>query len=819
MGFRLVWYATVSIALAGGVVVSAFHERANFYSACVYLAQSNLCLMILINLVLLIYGTFIYSLQRICYGALRPIEVEQLYEKGWFAVTETCLAMTIFREEVGAWFLVMFVALLTGKIWGWIGDGRVEILGQQPPANPRLVHIRLSTSLAMSMIYDLMLMKYIINAVIQQARPNMMVMFLFEFAILTTTSTSTACRYGISLIEASVVKKQTQERLEERQREVREQRAEIIRRNEASMNSSPGSQSQNINAQLPEDDIDETEIEVPGWEAKGHWILTLDLVTDFVKLGIYTSFFVVLLMFYGIPIHIVRDLLLTARSCMKRLAAFLRYRRATRDMNEKYPDATAEDIQREDTCIICREEMRPWASLNPQPPAVELGGAAPPPRPSASINERIRPKKLPCGHILHLGCLKSWLERQQVCPTCRRPVVDPQVQPTGAPNATLRQDQPQAPGNQNAVDQQPAIGRIPARGMRMLNFGPLRVGFGQANLRDLARELGGAQAAPENVGANAPRVYGLELAFLRRAQAQRQVPGTSDTPTTASIEEQLQALETQILGEFNALRLTHRQWQLTNLLWAELNRIRAERNGTVDPVVGNIQAPQAPQAPQASQPGQPQQRMFPSSMPRYQSYQPASSTVIPSGHPDLPPGVTIPEGWSLLPLQSSESVTGTTPSSVPPTESSSDVGPTTEINTDIDQRTTSIPENTTRSSSMVQSYEPTGSGTFPDSVSTASNKIPGASTPDSAAKTRQHRKSSLPTTKKEPSFPPIRKSSLQPATHTENIDSKSDIIPDTGSCSNSKGTTAGIADIEDLYNVDKGKARAATVEEIPDDAE
>jgi E3 ubiquitin-protein ligase synoviolin len=61
---RLAWYAgvsspplmlqqtgvvdssQVSTALAGGVIVSAFNQRANFYSACVYLAQSNLCLMV-----------------------------------------------------------------------------------------------------------------------------------------------------------------------------------------------------------------------------------------------------------------------------------------------------------------------------------------------------------------------------------------------------------------------------------------------------------------------------------------------------------------------------------------------------------------------------------------------------------------------------------------------------------------------------------------------------------------------------------------------------------------------------------------------------
>ena len=210
------------------------------------------------------------------------IEVEQLYEKAWFAITETCLAMTIFREEVGAWFLVMFVGLLTGKVWGWIGDGRVEVLEQQPPANPRLFHIRLSVSLAASILYDVWMMSYIINSVIQQARPNMMVMFLFEFAILTTTSMSTGFRYAISLIEARIITKQTHERLIERRREVREERAEMIRQREAAAvaAAAEGSPAPEETEPLPnEEDVDEMDIEVPGWEAKGQWILTLALCT------------------------------------------------------------------------------------------------------------------------------------------------------------------------------------------------------------------------------------------------------------------------------------------------------------------------------------------------------------------------------------------------------------------------------------------------------------------------------------------------------------------------------------------------------------
>jgi E3 ubiquitin-protein ligase synoviolin len=217
-------------------------------------------------------------LTQICFGTLRAIEVEQLTERAWFAITETCLAMTIFREEIGAWFLVMFTALVTGKVWGWIGDGRVEFLEQQPPANPRLFHLRLSVSLAASFIYDLWILRYTVNTVIQQARPNMMVMFLFEFAILATCSGRTGFRYLVSLTEQRILHLQTQKRLTERKLEVKQQREAIIRQREAA--AAAGEPAPENQAPLPNpDDIDEMDIEVPGWSAKGELILWLDLVT------------------------------------------------------------------------------------------------------------------------------------------------------------------------------------------------------------------------------------------------------------------------------------------------------------------------------------------------------------------------------------------------------------------------------------------------------------------------------------------------------------------------------------------------------------
>ncbi|KAK6062371.1 hypothetical protein SCUP234_07279 [Seiridium cupressi] len=653
--------AASSAALAAGVVTYAFNQRANFYSAMVYLSQNNLSLMILINLVLLVYGTFVYGLQRLCYGQLRPVEIEQLYEKAWFAVTETCLAMTIFREEVGAWFLVMFTALVTGKVWEWIGEGRVEILEQQPPANPRLFHTRLSISLLLSIIYDTWLFSYTVHTVIQQARPNMMVMFLFEFAILATCSFRTGLRYVLSLVEMNIVSKQTRTRLEDRRKEVREERADILRRRE----SEDATEAEAANQEeLPnEEDIDEMDIEVPGWETKGQWVLSLDLFADFVKLGVYVGFFAVLMMFYGLPIHIMRDLFLTTRSFLKRLSALVRYRKALADMN-KYPDATQEELEREDTCIICREEMRPW---NPAAP-----GAV----------ERSRPKKLPCGHILHFGCLKGWLERQQVCPTCRRSVVMDGAAANGdgaaRPNVGGQAPAPGQPGadNADANGNQGQQGR--QGGMRMFQLGPLRLGFAQGNpqrVQELIQQrfnggLDGAQAHPLPPQQGVPQ------------QPQPAPPST--TNAVDDIQAQLREIQQRLQHEMHSLQVTQAELQTTYALAAELQHLRMLEQ---QPLTESRFVPNGPNTVPVMPPVMPQSvasfppiippRIHTPSVTRHAAT--ANSTSIPAGSPDLPEGVVIPQGWSLMPLQRVDGASNNVPQHIRPQNHSSEQSQTTSF--------------------------------------------------------------------------------------------------------------------------------------------
>ncbi|KAF9701826.1 hypothetical protein EKO04_000849 [Ascochyta lentis] len=640
---RLKLYVTGSAVMANIVLARAYYERPNFYSAAVYISQSTGSLMFLVNLMLIVAASFGYGLQRLFYGPLRPIETEQLYDKAWFAVSETLLAMTIFRDDIGLWFFTMFLCLLAGKVWQWIGEGRVEFLEQQPPANPRLFHARLASSLIVSVFFDVFMTQYCVTSILSAARPGVMVMFGFEYVLLAIASISTLMRYGLSLVELAITQRQEKAR-DEAQRVAREQ----SRQQAAAEGAEPPTEVED----------DEDEADVPGWEEKGRWVFYLDLATDFVKASVYLGFFTVLMTFYGIPIHIMRDLFMSIRSLIKRINDFIQYRNATRDMNTRYPDATGDDLSRENICIVCREEMRPWT-----PPGDE--GA----QPGRRVDERQRPKKLPCGHILHFSCLRSWLERQQVCPTCRRPVLgEPTVQPTqpnnaanpapqnqqnfpnapfqgglrgflpgNAQQAPANQDQPGAPAPQGAQQNRPA------GNMRVFNFGPFRVALG--NLRLPAEQAGN----PNNVRnaidqlrqqadvGQAPQAS----AHLQQGQAQTQPLLSNNLPTNqmgaalaqqpADIQYNILRIQQHIVHQLRQLNVQNEQLEVTSNLLVELNRLNA-----------------------LSATGQQSTPVAPLELQNVSSFAPqayfARGQVLRQGDAGVPEGLTLPEGWTLRPM-------------------------------------------------------------------------------------------------------------------------------------------------------------------------
>lgn len=359
----------------------------------------------------------------------------------------------------------------------------------------------------------------------------------------------------------------------------------------------------------------------------------------------------------------MRDVFLTLRSFTKRIVDFLRYRRATRDMNERYPDASAEEIGREEVCIICREEMRPWPTNNQRTGQAGTGtgenGQTPARPATSSVDERSRPKKLPCGHILHFGCLRSWLERQQICPTCRRPVmvtsritVAP-ANPAAAnqanvpPMGRIEPNQQPPPAAQPGAAQE---GGQPNRG-RIFNLGPIRIGFGRGNVfQDLVQQMQNGQpgafqgANAEAQGDNVNRNHlSFGLGFGRPARPANPAPTESSTLSQPdmhnSIQAQLQQLEQQINTEISSLRVTADQLRLVRLLQGEMTRLRQLHDQ-----LGSLAA--GTRGPNNSVSDNLQQTMIP---PQLQGADPTWFSSA-GAQPGLPHGLSLPPGWTLLPL-------------------------------------------------------------------------------------------------------------------------------------------------------------------------
>ena len=202
------------------------------------------------------------------------------------------------------------------------------------------------------------------------------------------------------------------------------------------------------------------------WPAKGLYSLYLELFIDVVHFVLYTAFFAcVMHAFQTFPFHIVFDVFSAWRALFNSASNYLRYRTVISQINT-LADATAEDIERVGgTCIICRDEL-------------QLADGV---------------KKLSCGHVFHLSCLQSWLERQQTCPICRT-----RIFPAAAPAAAAAAAEPAAAGPAPA----PAAAGAAAPAAPAARAAPAAA---PAAVRPAAAAADGAQAGVPRVGIRVPQ--------------------------------------------------------------------------------------------------------------------------------------------------------------------------------------------------------------------------------------------------------------------------------------------------------------------------
>uniref|UniRef100_A0A6B0VDP0 RING-type E3 ubiquitin transferase n=1 Tax=Ixodes ricinus TaxID=34613 RepID=A0A6B0VDP0_IXORI len=320
-------------------------------------------------------------MRKVFFGQLRAAEMEHLIERSWYAVTETCLAFTVFRDDFSPKFVALFTLLLFLKCFHWLAEDRVDYM-ERSPIISYIFHLRVVALLLLLGFLDYAFVAHAYHTTLTKGA-SVQVVFGFEYAILLSIVVNIYIKYFLHTMD--------------------------------------------LHSENP-------------WENKAVYLLYTELVVSFIKVILYLTFMAIMIKIHTFPLFAIRPMYLSMRAFKKAFNDVIMSRRAIRNMNTLYPDATAEELASADNvCIICREEM--------------VGGGN---------------KRLPCSHIFHTACLRSWFQRQQTCPTCRMDVLrhpqaaaapSPQAPHPAAPN--VQPPQPQGAVPPVAFAQWPGLAGLP----------------------------------------------------------------------------------------------------------------------------------------------------------------------------------------------------------------------------------------------------------------------------------------------------------------------------------------------------------------------
>ncbi|KAM8877933.1 E3 ubiquitin-protein ligase AMFR-like [Synchiropus picturatus] len=134
----------------------------------------------------------------------------------------------------------------------------------------------------------------------------------------------------------------------------------------------------------------------PGtWESKGTYVYYTDFIMELAMLFLDLLHHIHMLLFGNIwlsmaSLVIFMQLRYLFHEVQRRIRKHKNYLRVINNMEARFSVATAEELAaNDDDCAIC------WDAMSTA-------------------------RKLPCGHLFHNSCLRSWLEQDTSCPTCRK---------------------------------------------------------------------------------------------------------------------------------------------------------------------------------------------------------------------------------------------------------------------------------------------------------------------------------------------------------------------------------------------------------------
>ncbi|CAI5978576.1 unnamed protein product [Closterium sp. NIES-65] len=350
------------------------------------------------------------GMRELFLGELSLLEMHKLAERliGHFSFKLLLLLSLVDVLVVQPVWLLWFAAVTAIKMFGVVGKERSQRLSASPSAQPSS-HLRTLALLLLVLLANLLLAVCLLpffapaspasspsasrNVMSPWPRLSVGLLFAYEPLVIAIDTTQTLLHYCVHLLEAH---------------------------------------SDLLAAHLPPALPLTSLLASCEWAELRSWLLfnvsfTADASSTLLTLAHCT---LVLLIrgfsFSVIDLVLVFNIRTLLAALSKRVAGFLRWHAALRLLRSTFPDASPAQITAfADDCAICRE---PLSSA----------------------------KRLPCGHLFHLSCLRSWLEHGSQapysCPTCRRPLdslppnvlssLSPPPQPPPAAAAGVAANQP-----------------------------------------------------------------------------------------------------------------------------------------------------------------------------------------------------------------------------------------------------------------------------------------------------------------------------------------------------------------------------------------
>ena len=328
------WYFMCSALAMMGLIVYAIQAKEQFYPALVYLVQSKTSFLLMGNMIIACATLIAKTFKTVFFGSLRGVEVEMLYERAKYSITETCLALTVFRNEITPTILLLFGSLIFVKAFHWLAKSRLEYNEQIQPL-PVAAHVRMVSIIAFLVLIDISVARYCVNYTFDEGR-SVFILFGFEFGLLVIDIFNLMFRYIINCTDTYLEN---------------------------------------------------------GLHNKGIALMLIDLLADALRFITYAFFFCLVFVYYGLPIHIVREVWMSFLAFQSKLASFIKYLQLNHNLDQRFDDATEEELTAAGICLICFEPMTTGKKL-----------------------------PHPCGHVFHLSCLRGWFQYRQDCPTCRRDI-------------------------------------------------------------------------------------------------------------------------------------------------------------------------------------------------------------------------------------------------------------------------------------------------------------------------------------------------------------------------------------------------------------